>query len=710
MLDTLNPKQKEAVLATEGPVMIVAGAGSGKTRVLTTRIKYLIEQCSVHPESILAVTFTNKAAREMEQRIGSRLPWIGTFHGICGKLLRKHLQLLEGYTNSFVIFDDNDQASLIKQIMKEMSLDPSNKQITPAKVLGQISWAKNKMIEPVHYLNQARHQQQELIGHIYKHYQTLLQRNNAVDFDDMLLLTVKLFQKNPELLHHYQEKFKYVLVDEYQDTNKPQYTLIHMLAAKYKNICVVGDSDQNIYSWRGADITNILSFESDYPNASIVMLEQNYRSTKNIIAAANGLIKNNTQRKDKNLWTDNQDGDKIQFRLVATERDEVKYVADTIDILRADIQELNKYAIFYRTNAQSRVFEEEFIARGIPYRLVGGTKFYARKEVKDILCYLRLILNPRDELALLRVINTPARGIGEMSLGRYQLYAEDNKTTLFDVLGQKIEGIPDKALRAAFEFKMLIGEMQLMHLPLPELIDQVIHKSGYHALLINSTDEQDLDRLDNIFELVTMAKENPEMDLGGFLEHISLMSDVDKLKTEGDAVTFMTIHSAKGLEYPVVFITGLEESVLPHFRSLYDAAQMEEERRLCYVAITRAEQKLFMSAARKRSQAGETRMNDVSRFLNEIPAELLDIQEQAGSLFGDDFGGGFNITPVQSRQATAPKTVTQTFKPGDAVFHNKWGKGTVLKVFGSGEDLTVDIQFTRVRKTLLAAYAPLEKV
>lgn len=709
MLDTLNPKQKEAVLSTEGPVMIVAGAGSGKTRVLTTRIKYLIEHKSVHPESILAVTFTNKAAREMEQRIGAKLPWIGTFHGICGKLLRKHLQLLAGYTNSFVIFDDNDQASLIKQIMKEMSLD-ANKQLTPAKILGQISWAKNKMLEPVQYLNQARNQQQELVGTIYKHYQALLQRNNAVDFDDMLLLSVRLFEKNPELLQHYQEKFKYILVDEYQDTNKPQYTLIHMLAAKYKNICVVGDSDQNIYSWRGADITNILSFESDYPNASIVMLEQNYRSTKNIIAAANSLIKNNTQRKDKNLWTDNDPGDKISFRLVATERDEVKHVADTIDVLRAEIKELNKYAVFYRTNAQSRVFEEEFIARGIPYRLVGGTKFYARKEVKDILCYLRLILNPRDELALLRVINVPTRGIGEMSLGRYQLYAEEQQTTLFDVLGQKIEGVTDKAVRAALDFKLLISELQLLQLPLPELIDQVIHRSGYHALLINSTDEQDLERLDNIFELVTMAKENTEMDLGGFLEHISLMADVDKLKAEGDAVTFMTIHSAKGLEYPVVFITGLEESVLPHFRALYEQAQMEEERRLCYVAITRAEQKLFMSAARKRSQAGETRMNEVSRFVNEIPAELMDIQEQAGSLFGDDFDGGFKITPVQARQPALPKAVTQTFKPGDAVFHNKWGKGTVLKVFGSGEDLTVDIQFTRVRKTLLAAYAPLEKV
>lgn len=709
MLDTLNPKQKEAVLSTEGPVMIVAGAGSGKTRVLTTRIKYLIEHKSVHPESILAVTFTNKAAREMEQRIGAKLPWIGTFHGICGKLLRKHLQLLAGYTNSFVIFDDNDQASLIKQIMKEMSLD-ANKQLTPAKILGQISWAKNKMLEPVQYLNQARNQQQELVGTIYKHYQALLQRNNAVDFDDMLLLCVKLFEKNPELLQHYQEKFKYVLVDEYQDTNKPQYTLIHMLAAKYKNICVVGDSDQNIYSWRGADITNILSFESDYPNASIVLLEQNYRSTKNIIAAANSLIKNNTQRKDKNLWTDNVPGDKLSFRLVATERDEVKHVADTIDVLRAEIKELNKYAVFYRTNAQSRVFEEEFIARGIPYRLVGGTKFYARKEVRDILCYLRLILNPRDELALLRVINVPTRGIGEMSLGRYQLYAEEQQTTLFDVLGQKIEGVTDKAVRAALDFKLLISELQLLQLPLPELIDQVIHRSGYHALLINSTDEQDLERLDNIFELVTMAKENTEMDLGGFLEHISLMADVDKLKAEGDAVTFMTIHSAKGLEYPVVFITGLEESVLPHFRALYEQAQMEEERRLCYVAITRAEQKLFMSAARKRSQAGETRMNEVSRFVNEIPAELMDIQEQAGSLFGDDFDGGFKITPVQARQPALPKAVTQAFKPGDAVFHNKWGKGTVLKVFGSGEDLTVDIQFTRVRKTLLAAYAPLEKV
>ena len=709
MLETLNPKQQDAVLSTEGPVMIVAGAGSGKTRVLTTRIKYLLEHKGISPESILAVTFTNKAAREMEHRIGARLPWIGTFHGICGKLLRKHLQLLDGYTNSFVIFDDNDQTALIKQILKEMGIDlSSNKQITPGKILGQISWAKNKMIDPVAYLHQAQNQQKELTGTIYKNYQKLLLRNNAVDFDDMLVLTVKIFQNNPDLLKQYQQKFRYVLVDEYQDTNKPQYTLIHLLAAGYKNICVVGDSDQNIYSWRGADITNILSFERDYPGASVVMLEQNYRSTKNIIAAANALIKNNTQRKEKNLWTDNADGDKIAFSLVATEREEVKQVADTIEKLLPEIKELNKYAVFYRTNAQSRVFEEAFIARGIPYRLVGGTKFYARKEVKDILCYLRLILNPRDELALLRVINMPARGIGEMSLARYQLYAEQNGTTLYDVLGQKIEGIPDKAIRASLEFKMLIGEMQLIQVALPKLIDQVIHKSGYQSLLNNSNDEQDLDRLDNIFELVTMAKENEELDLGGFLEHISLMADVDKLSSEGDAVTFMTIHSAKGLEYPVVFLTGLEESVLPHFRSLYDAAQMEEERRLGYVAITRAEQKLFMSAARKRSQAGETRFNEVSRFVSEIPAELMERDEQPGNLFGDE--SGFNIQAVQSRSVATSKMSTQTFAAGDSVFHNKWGKGTVLKVFGSGEDLTVDIQFSRIRKTLLAAYAPLEKV
>ena len=713
MLDTLNDKQKEAVLYIKGPLMIIAGAGSGKTRVLTTRIKYLLAEKKVLPERILAVTFTNKAAREMEERIGVKLPWIGTFHGICGKLLRRHIHLLPGYTSSYVIYDDTDQAALIKRILRESGLE-KDRQFTPQKILGQIGWAKNKMLSPEAYAVMAddtvfRGQQKQFrqtIAQIYKKYQSELRQNNALDFDDMLLLTIELL-KNPDLLARYQEQFEYVLVDEYQDTNRAQYLLIHLLAAKHQNICVVGDSDQNIYSWRGADITNILSFEQDYPQAKVILLEQNYRSTANILNAANAVIKKNTLRKEKKLWTENPDGEKGKFTLVGSEKDEAKYVVDTITELQKEYA-LNSFAVFYRTNAQSRVFEDEFNTRNISYRLVGGVRFYARKEVKDILAYLRVIANPADSVSLQRIINLPARGLGELTVAKYKILAETQGVGLLEVLGTKTAGITDRAAQAAGLFKKIIQDMQTLAntAPLAEIINETIIRSGYRDLLANSTDESDLERLDNIFELVSVAKEKEPLGLSEFLEQVSLMTDIDNLKAEGDAVTLMTIHSAKGLEFPVVLLTGLEESILPHFRSLYEPAQLEEERRLCYVAITRAKKRVYLSAARLRSQAGETSYNEVSRFVKEIPEELLECTETEARLFDP-----VAIPEYLTRQA-APATQTniEIYSAGDRLFHNKWGEGKVLRVFGSGADQALDIQFLRERKSILVKYANMKKL
>jgi DNA helicase-2/ATP-dependent DNA helicase PcrA len=712
MLETLNAKQKEAVLYTEGPLMIIAGAGSGKTRVLTTRIKYLLAEKNIFPERILAVTFTNKAAREMEARIGAKLPWIGTFHHICGKILRRHIHLLPGYNNNYVIYDDADQTAVIKNILRAQGLS-ENKKITPAKVLHQLGQAKNQMLSPQEYAAGAQYDVQEMIAKIYQQYQDILRRNNAVDFDDMLLLTIELLQKNPEILTRYQEQFEYILVDEYQDTNRAQYTLIQLLAARQQNICVVGDNDQNIYSWRGADITNILNFERDYPQTKVVLLEQNYRSTANILNAANAVIKNNSLRKEKNLWTDKLGGEKCSFVLTGSETEEAVYVAELVEKLRAR-HSLNDLAVFYRINAQSRVFEDVFNKRQIPYRLIGGVRFYARREVKDILAYLRLIVNPQDGVSLQRIINVPPRGIGDRTIARYEQFAAQTGASLFEALGAETADLNKRATQAVATFKKLIQDLQSLELPLPEFVEAVIHKSGYHELLATSTDEADFERLNNILELVSIAREHTAAGSSGrqalaeFLEQISLMTDADNSKTEsGDAVTLMTIHSAKGLEFPVVFLTGLEESVLPHFRSLSETTQLEEERRLCYVAITRAQEQLFLSAARIRSQAGETRYNEVSRFVAEIPAELLDKKETSARLFGSytDY-----VRPRASRPAAAPANTMQSYTAGDTVLHDTFGEGRVLKVFGKGAEQALEIQFARARKSLLVKYAKMSRL
>jgi DNA helicase-2/ATP-dependent DNA helicase PcrA len=709
MLETLNAKQKEAVLHTEGPLMILAGAGSGKTRVLTTRIKYLLTEKNIFPERILAVTFTNKAAREMETRVGAKLPWIGTFHRICGKLLRRHIHLLSGYNNNYVIYDDADQTAVIKNILRAQGLD-ENKKITPAKVLHLIGQAKNKMLSPQEYATGAQYDVEELLAKIYRQYQDILRQNNAVDFDDMLLLTIELLQKNPEILARYQEQFEYILVDEYQDTNHAQYTLIQLLAAKHRNICVVGDNDQNIYSWRGADITNILNFERDYPQAKVVLLEQNYRSTANILNAANAVIKNNSLRKEKNLWTDKLGGEKCSFALTGSETEEAVYAADLVEKLRAR-RSLNDFAVFYRINAQSRVFEDIFNKWQIPYRLIGGVRFYARKEVKDILAYLRLIVNPQDNVSLQRIINVPPRGLGDKTIAKYEQLAAQNGTGLFETLGAETTDLSKRAVQAASAFKKLIQDLQNLDLPLPEFIEAVIHKSGYHEALTASNDESDFERLNNVLELVSIAREHTSAASSGrqalaeFLEQISLMTDADNSKTEsGEAVTLMTIHSAKGLEFPVVFLTGLEENVLPHFRSLSETTQLEEERRLCYVAITRAQEQLFLSAARIRSLAGETRCNEVSRFVAEIPAELLAKQETSARLFAT------TAFPRANRPAAAAASAVQDYAAGDIVLHDMFGEGRVLKVFGKGANQALEIQFARARKSLLVKYAKMSKL
>jgi DNA helicase-2/ATP-dependent DNA helicase PcrA len=721
MLETLNDKQKEAVLHTEGPLMIIAGAGSGKTRVLTTRIKYLLMEKNIFPDRILAVTFTNKAAREMETRIGAKLPWIGTFHHICGKILRRHIHLLSGYNSNYVIYDDTDQTAVVKNILRAQGLD-ENKKITPAKVLQQIGQAKNKMLSPQEYAADAQYDVQEMIAKIYRQYQDTLHQNNAVDFDDMLLLAIELLQKNPEILARYQEQFEYILVDEYQDTNRAQYTLIQLLAAKRQNICVVGDNDQNIYSWRGADITNILNFEQDYPQAKVVLLEQNYRSTANILNAANAVIKNNSLRKEKNLWTDKLGGEKCSFVLTGSETEEAIYVADMVKKLRAQYS-LNNFAVFYRINAQSRIFEDVFNKRQIPYRLIGGVRFYARKEVKDILAYLRLIVNPQDSVSLQRIINVPPRGIGDKTIAKYTQLAAQNGVRLFDTLGAETAELNKRATQSTSAFKKLIQDLQNLELPLPEFIKTVIHKSGYHELLATSADESDFERLENVLELVSISREYTSAESSGrqalaeFLEQISLMTDADNTKTEsGDAVTLMTIHSAKGLEFPVVFLTGLEEKVLPHFRSLTETVQLEEERRLCYVAITRAQEQLFLSAARIRSQAGETSYNEISRFVAEIPAELLDKKETAARLFGgytDYLNASASQTKIQpraNRPAAVPTKTILHYTVGDTVQHDTFGEGRVLKVFGKGAELALEIQFARARKSLLVKYAKMNKL
>ena len=651
--DTLNPKQKEAVLHTDGPLLILAGAGSGKTRVLTHRIAYLIDECGVNPWNIMAITFTNKAAGEMRERVdnlvgfGAESIWVSTFHSSCVRILRRHIENL-GYTTSFSIYDSDDQKTLMRQVFKTLDID--TKQFKERSVLSAISSAKDKLITPEEFLlNAGGDFREKKTGEIYKEYQKQLKKNNALDFDDLIVKTVELFQNNPQILDYYQERFRYIMVDEYQDTNMAQFKLVSLLASKYRNLCVVGDDDQSIYRFRGADIQNILSFENTFPGTMVIKLEQNYRSTQNILDAANEVIRHNFGRKDKTLWTANGEGDKILFKQFDTAKDEADFVVRQI---RDSGYSYQDQAVLYRTNAQSRLLEERCIFYNVPYRLVGGVNFYQRKEIKDILAYLKTIANGVDDLSVIRIINVPKRGIGATTIGRVTAFASEHNMSFYDTLkeAKQIPGIG----KAAEKISRFIAQMEVFRAmayseeySMKDLIDHILEDTGYGEELQEEGEIEAQTRLENIEELINKAaayeedSEHPTLD--EFLEQVALVADIDNVDDTEDRVTLMTLHSAKGLEFPKVYLVGMEDGLFPGMMSIMsdDKTEMEEERRLCYVGITRAKKELVLTAARQRMINGETRWSKPSRFINEIPSNLLDtdkLQPVFGKSKQDDPG------------------------------------------------------------------------
>lgn len=753
LLNGLNPEQQSAVKATDGPLLLMAGAGSGKTRVLTHRIGYLIVEKRVNPYNILAITFTNKAAREMRERIGKMMGgaaeeiWISTFHSMCVRILRRDIDRM-GFNRNFTILDTTDQQSVVKGILKEKNLDP--KKFDPRALLGAISSAKNELIDPEEYEKTAGGQYfEQKVSEVYKEYQKRLRKNQALDFDDLIMMTIQLFQRVPEVLEYYQRKFQYIHVDEYQDTNRAQYMLVKMLAMRFRNLCVVGDSDQSIYRWRGADIANILSFEKDYPNATVILLEQNYRSTKRILLAANKVIENNMNRKAKNLWTENPEGNKLVYYRADSEQGEAQFVAGKIkELTRDDKYKLSDIAILYRTNAQSRVMEEVLLKSNIGYAIVGGTKFYDRKEIKDMLAYLRLISNPDDDISLQRIINVPKRGIGSTSFDKIADFAAIHDISIYQALDSiELIGLSPKITKAAREFRDLIRNYTNMQefLSVTELVEEVLEKTGYKEMLKAEKSLEAQSRLENLEELLSVTKNfedtNEDKSLVAFLTDLALVADIDSLDEEGekaDSITLMTLHSAKGLEFPVVFLIGLEEGVFPHSRSLMEEAEMEEERRLAYVGITRAEQTLFLTNAQMRTLFGRTNMNPASRFISEIPEDLLEGVEPekrqsspfggsrsfggAGSSFGskgssfEARGSSFSTPSTPRKPVMRPVSSASGgdeigWKVGDKAEHGKWGIGTVVSVKGQGEGTELDIAFPSPVgiKRLLAKFAPIKK-
>lgn len=733
----LNKEQAEAVSTINGPMLILAGAGSGKTKVLTCRVAYLLQQ-GVRPYRILAITFTNKAAAEMRERVdkmagsAAKDVWLFTFHAFCARILRFDIDKLGDYSNNFAIYDTTDTKNLIKQILKEMNLD--EKRFPPASIISQISNAKNKLQTPEAYWREASDFFSQQVAKIYVAYQEKLRANNAVDFDDLLLLTLQLLQSNAEVREKYQNKFDYLMVDEYQDTNHAQYLLIKVLVGKHKNICVVGDADQSIYGWRGADIQNILDFEKDYPDAKLVKLEQNYRSTEVILDAANAVIKNNSGRKPKNLWTDKGTGKKITYFRAIDERDEARFVIEQMQELQTkENAKLGDMAVLYRTNTQSRVFEEMLIKSGISYSIVGGTKFYERKEIKDIISYMRLIYNPNDSLSLLRVINVPRRGIGDATLGRLQAYAAENNETLFNVISNAsaVPGLSSRFVGKLDELAAVLFELMgdATDLPVKQFITNVMNKTGYLEELENSRSAQDQSRIENLKELLSVAEDfedkarrnNEEPTLENFLADVALVADIDDADLEDDSVTLMTLHSAKGLEFPTVFLVGMEEGIFPHARTLLDENEIEEERRLCYVGITRAEKHLYLSNARMRMIFGHTVSYPPSRFLDEVPFALKEefvrptpqrvvVQNTTGQrMERQQSSNWFNKTKFDF----TPKgtSISDTFHAGDKVQHKKWGVGTVVAVKDSGDGQEVKVAFAGAGiRSLLTKYAALEKL
>ena len=733
---TLNREQEQAVLCTEGPLLILAGAGSGKTRVLTYRIAHLIEECGVNPWNILAITFTNKAAGEMRERVdrivgyGSESVWVSTFHSACVRILRRHIDRL-GYDTNFTIYDTEDQKTVVKDVCRRLELDP--KLYKERAVLNVISHAKNEYISPNEFKLQVKGDfRQEKMAEAYLEYQKELKKNNALDFDDLLVKAVELFQSCPDVLEYYQERFRYIMVDEYQDTNTVQFKLISTLAGKYHNLCVVGDDDQSIYKFRGANIQNILDFEHVFPDAEVIKLEQNYRSTKHILDTANAVIAHNKGRKEKALWTENEEGVPVYFQQFQTGYDEAEYIAGEIrKKVRNGEAEYKDFAVLYRTNAQSRLFEEKFLYANIPYKLIGGINFYSRKEIKDILAYLKTIDNGKDDLAVRRIINVPKRGIGNVTLNKVQDHAEALGISFFEAL-EDAEHIPSigKALIKIQPFVTLIHEMRLKvaDLKLEELIEEIFEKTGYTQELKDEDTDESKARLENLDEFISKAvsyetaEEHPT--LSGFLEEVALVADIDSLDESDNRVLLMTLHSAKGLEFPYVFLAGMEDGLFPSYMSIAadnPTEEIEEERRLCYVGITRAMKELTLTCARVRMIRGENQYNNVSRFVREIPSELL---------------GKKSVVPPAPKTQTMPKDTpyqkakeafkTKTFDPnqfkvvkadsldytvGDQVSHIKFGQGTVLEIQDGGRDFEVKVNFEKYGvKRMFASFAKLKKV
>ena len=773
LIEGLNNKQKEAVLQTEGPCLVIAGAGSGKTKVLTHKIAYLISEKRVLPWNILAITFTNKAANEMKQRIENLVGeaakdiWMGTFHSICVRVLRKFIDRI-GFDSSFIIFDTSDQRTLIKECLKTLNID--DKLFTDRSVLAEISNGKNEMLEPKAYgVKYAGDYRKSKIAEIYELYQKRLKENNAIDFDDIINYTIKILTENPDVLEYYTDKFKYVLVDEYQDTNKAQFTLVSILASKYGNITVVGDNDQGIYSFRGADITNILNFEKDFPGTTIIKLEQNYRCTGNILKAANAVIKNNENKYDKKLWTENDEGHLPCIYQGEDEYDEARYIIEQINHLKTEeYYKYSDFSVLYRMNSQSRAIEDILNREGIPYKVIGGLKFYERKEIKDALCYLRLIANTSDNLSLKRIINEPKRGIGKTSLDNIQEISEKTGVSMYDVIKDAEKYGLNRVYANSREFIELIEELKAKkeELTISELLTETLRKSGYtKALELENTIEAET-RLQNLEELMTVAIEFEEQEaentLNDFLEGITLSSDIDNLEETDDMVTLMTLHSAKGLEFPAVFLVGMEEGIFPGYKSIGEQKELEEERRLFYVGITRAKEYLYLSCAKHRTIFGSTSYNSISRFVGEIPEELLDGYNEINSSkeesfedsnygwsygtnyagkvktykFGEAAGNYAVAASVANKLSTSnAKNVDTTngfafrtaesflnnlnkpqqgvdiskYKAGQRIYHKKFGEGTINYVEQEGEDAKVDINFDKVgHKRLMAKFAGLE--
>lgn len=722
LVKNMNSEQSEAVRTTEGPLLIMAGAGSGKTRVLTHRIAYLLDEKDVSPYNILAITFTNKAAKEMKARVEhlvgeeAQVIWMSTFHSMCVRILRRDADRI-GIERNFTIIDPTDQKSVIKDVLKSENID--SKRFEPRMFIGAISNLKNELKTPEDAQKEANDFHSQMVATVYKGYQRQLSRNEALDFDDLIMTTINLFERVPETLEYYQNKFQYIHVDEYQDTNKAQYTLVKLLANKFKNLCVVGDSDQSIYGWRGADIQNILSFEEDYPEEKTIFLEQNYRSTKNILNAANEVIKHNSERKPKGLWTANSGGDKIQYYEAMTERDEAEYVVKEIMKHQRSGKKYSEMAILYRTNAQSRVLEETFMKSNIPYTMVGGQKFYDRKEIKDLLSYLRVIANSNDDISLQRIINVPKRGIGPSSVEKIQTYALQNNISMFDALAEvDFIGLSKKVTQECISFYEMIQNLikEQEFLEISEIVDEVLQKSGYRDMLDREQSIESRSRLENLDEFMSVPKDYEEntpleeQSLINFLTDLSLVADIDEADTQ-NGVTLMTMHSAKGLEFPIVFIMGMEESLFPHIRAIKseDDHEMEEERRICYVAITRAEELLYITNATTRMLFGRSQSNMPSRFLKEIPEDLLD--SHTGQKRQTIYPKSQPKRGFSKRTTSTKKQVSSSdWKVGDKVMHKAWGEGMVSNVNEKNGSVELDIIFkSEGPKRLLAQFAPITK-